>query len=161
MALVPTLGEQILVELDVESVTNELQARSRASRTKITLPLPPPQPPSESSLTSSIELLQDQDTPSETESVSISSFSGHDEVGQSSNLTESSQSWAHQFPTQPLQLPTLEHPPPLAAEASLEADSANLLTEAQLSDSITTASSALSYGNRAGLVSDAIFRLCR
>lgn len=145
MTLIPTLGEQILVELDVEGVTQELQARSKTSR----IQLQPPQPPSESSLTSSIEILQEQDTPSDVESASLSSFSGHDEVGQSSNLTESSQSWEHRFQKQSAS----EHPPP-ATDASLAVDPASFLAEAQLSDSMTTASSALSYGNEAGPVSE-------
>ncbi|EGN93368.1 hypothetical protein SERLA73DRAFT_78672 [Serpula lacrymans var. lacrymans S7.3] len=40
-ALIPTLAEQILTEMDVEALTNELQSRSRAGREARTLPAAP------------------------------------------------------------------------------------------------------------------------
>lgn len=146
MALIPTLGEQILVELDVESLTQELQAKSRASR----LPLEPPQPPSESSLTSSIDILPDQDAPSDAESASVSSFSGQEEVVHSSNLTESSQSWVDQFST--LSSTSGLLPVPSNATVEVEVDSGDL-GGTQLSDSVTTDGSAISYRNETGIVS--------
>ena len=68
MALVPTLGDQILQEMDVESITHELRSYSQAHRSRMpsqTLPArhaqSPPPPPSESSLASSVDLVQDHD----------------------------------------------------------------------------------------------------
>lgn len=145
MALIPTLGEQILVELDVEGVTHELQTKSRALR----MPTEPPPPPSESSMASSIELVRDQDTRSDVESASASSFSGQEE---SSNLGESSQSWVEQFSAQSSQPPSSRQPSSIY-EAPAGGESTEFIAGPQLSDSITTASSALSYGNRSGLVS--------
>lgn len=145
MALIPTLGEQILVELDVEGVTHELQTKSRAFR----MPSHPLPPPSESSMASSIELIQDQDTRSDAESASVSSFSGQDDA---SNLGESSQSWVDQFSTQSSQ-PSFSRQPSSTSEAPADTRSPDIIVGPQLSDSVTTASSALSYGNGSGLVS--------
>ena len=87
MALVPTLAQQILEEMDVEGVTQELQTKSRASKSPVRYS---PPAPSESSLASSIELLPDPDVRSESGSVSVSSFSGS---VRDLNLGDSSQSW--------------------------------------------------------------------
>lgn len=155
MALLPTLGEQILEELDVEGVTHELQSKSRVSR--VSSIEPPPPPHSESSTTSSIELLQDQDTRSDVESVSMSSFSGQDEAtgATSSRLGESSQSWVDQFSTESSRPSSSRQPSTSAASEPQppNTDFPDPFAGAQLSDSITTASSALSYGNGTGLVS--------
>lgn len=94
MALIPTLGEQILEDMDVESITQELQSR-------VPIKSSPPQTPSESSLASSIDLIQrgDIDARSESHSVSSASFSGSVSVQdeEADRLGESSQSWAEQF----------------------------------------------------------------
>jgi peroxin-3 len=144
MALIPTLGEQILDELDVEAVIHELQTKSRSFRT----PSEPP-PPSESSIASSVELLREQDARSDIESVSASSISGHEDSGMSLDHGESSHSWVDQLSVPPSQPSTSRQP----SVTRPETDSVDFLTGAQLSDSITTASSALSYGNGTGLVS--------
>jgi peroxin-3 len=144
MALIPTLGEQILDELDVEAIIYELQTKSRSFRT----PSEPP-PPSESSIASSVELLREQDARSDVESASASSISGHEESGMSLDHGESSHSWVDQLSVQPSQPSTSRQP----SVTRPETDSVDFFTSAQLSDSITTASSALSYGNGTGLVS--------
>jgi len=143
MALMPTLGKQILEELNVEDVTHELQMKSKAPRT----PSEPRPPPSESSVASN-DPLHELDSRSDMESASASSFSYQGEGGESSNIEESSQSWDH-FSAQSSQ-PSGSRRPSLARP---ETDSTDFLAEAQLSDSITTASSALSYVNGSGLVS--------
>jgi peroxin-3 len=145
MALIPTLGEQILDELDVEAIIHELQTKSRSFR----MPSEPPPPPSESSIASSVELLREQDTRSDVESASASSISGHEESGMSLDHGESSHSWVDQLSVQPSQPSTSRQP----SVTRPETDSVDFFTSAQLSDSITTASSALSYGNGTGLVS--------
>ncbi|KAF8153378.1 Peroxin-3-domain-containing protein [Crassisporium funariophilum] len=72
LALLPTLSEQILEQMDVEALTQELQTRSRARRQQIS---PHPQqlqfqrPPS--SLASSIDLVQEQDTRSDVDSALV------------------------------------------------------------------------------------------
>jgi peroxin-3 len=59
MALMPTLSKHILEQMDVESITQELQSISKSSRSQRQpqIPVEPP-PESESSLTSSVEILQ-------------------------------------------------------------------------------------------------------
>ena len=51
LALLPTLSEQILSEMDVEALTNELQSLSRSRKaidhSSIQSPVPPPQPPTQ------------------------------------------------------------------------------------------------------------------
>jgi peroxin-3 len=142
MALLPTLGKRILEELDVESVTHELQTKSRTFRT-------PSEPPlSESSISSSIELLHEQDTRSDIESASASSVCGQEEGRGSFNVGGSSQSWVDQLSTQSSQLSTSRRQP-----SASEPPETDYLAGAQLSDSITTASSASSYVNGTGLVS--------
>lgn len=90
MALIPTLGEQILDEMDVESLTQELQARSKTVPSFPRVQLPPDPPLSQSSLTSSIDVLRDQDIRSDTGSASRSLSSASDS---GSRLGEASQSW--------------------------------------------------------------------
>ena len=145
MALIPTLGKQILEEMDVEAVTQELQAKSRAFRTPSELP-PPIAPPSESS---SIDLLHEHEARSDVGSISASTSSvyGQDDSGVGSfNAGESSQSWVDQLSTQSSQQPSASRPPSSAFEPPLP----DFIAGVQLSDSITTASSALSYGNANG-----------
>lgn len=59
MALIPTLSEQILKEMDVEGLTQELQTISRARAGAGRLPLQLQRPPS--SLASSADMMHDQD----------------------------------------------------------------------------------------------------
>ena len=135
MALIPTLGEQILVELDVEGVTHDLQTKSRAFREA---PEPSPAPElSESSMASSIQLVQDADTRSDAGSASVSSLSTQDEG--SSHLGDSTQSWDQMSNSNQSSQPR--------EASSPSAGPAELLAVPQLSDSITTASSSLSYAN--------------
>jgi len=137
LALIPTLSEQILEEMDVEGLTLELQTKSRASKSAKTplssseIPRPRP-PPSESSLTSSVDVVQEQDARSDAESVahsvSSTSYSGQDDASLSiPNFGESSQSW-------------VEAEPP-TSQALVSSDSLALV---HMSDSITTGSSVLS-----------------
>ena len=131
MALIPTLGQQILAEMDVEGVTRELQSKSRTPRSPVD-----PSPPSESSLASSIDILPDHDSRSDAGSVSISSFSGS---GRESNMGEP---WVDQFSPRP--------------EASLqlhEPGGLDLSQSTHLSESISTTNSALSqHLDRSGRV---------
>lgn len=128
MALIPTLAEQILEEMDVESLTNELQSLSRMSRPQSRFQRPESHSESEASSTS--------DMRSDAGSVSLSSYSGIDGET-SSNMVASTDSWvdrfssvsSHRSASEQLQLPHEF----LASAGS------------QLSDSITTASSSLSY----------------
>ncbi|KAG1851807.1 Peroxin-3-domain-containing protein [Suillus tomentosus] len=127
MALIPTLAEQILEEMDVESLTDELQSLSRMSRPQSRFQHPESHSESEASSTS--------DMRSDAGSVSLSSYSGID--GETSNMAASTDSWvdrfssvsSHRSASEQLQLPHEF----LASAGS------------QLSDSITTASSSLSY----------------
>ncbi|KXN82906.1 Peroxisomal biogenesis factor 3 [Leucoagaricus sp. SymC.cos] len=68
LALLPTLGDQILENMDVEAITKELQARSKARNAR-----QPTQ--TSSSLSSSIDVVQEHDVRSENESVSVASTS--------------------------------------------------------------------------------------
>jgi peroxin-3 len=128
MALIPTLAEQILEDMDVESLTNELQSLSRPSRPQSHVQHPGSQ--SESGASSA------SDAHSDAGSVSMSSYSGFDGET-SSNMAASTSSWvdrlsttsSHRSPSEQLQQPH-----------DFLASAGN-----QLSDSITTASSSLSY----------------
>ncbi|KII91963.1 hypothetical protein PLICRDRAFT_173744 [Plicaturopsis crispa FD-325 SS-3] len=146
MALMPTIGEQILKEMDVEGVTNELQSKSKASKAASALRSrsisPSPIAPSQSSLASSAELLHEGDARSDAGSTSVSSHSG---ANDSSNLGESSTSWVDNFSAE-----GSERHPSFVGEARPALDFAG----AHLSDSITTASSALSYGNEDSVASE-------
>lgn len=145
MALLPTLGEQILAELDVEGVTHELQTKSRAFREAAHTPEPTPAPEASegsTSMASSMQLVQEADTRSDAGSASISSLSTQEERS-SSRLGDSTQSWdqlsASAQSSQPGQFSGEASSPSVAP--------AELLTVPQLSDSITTASSSLSHAH--------------
>ncbi|PSR73243.1 hypothetical protein PHLCEN_2v10903 [Hermanssonia centrifuga] len=148
MALLPTLGAHILEGMDVEGVTQELQAQSRASKAPYTEPTPPP-PPLEQSSVPSIEIQSapEQDARSENESVSVVSYPDHDDTGSSSNLGASSQSWVENFSSQQSQL-SPETSSVSADESRLNADSPkSSIVGTDISDSIMTSSSAVSYGD--------------
>ena len=120
MALIPTLAEQILEEMDVESLTNELQSLSRTSRFYAR----------HSASQSGSEVGSASDAYSDAGSVSVSSYSGFDGDTSSINMEASTSSWVDRFST-----------------SSSHREPHDFLTSAgsQLSDSITTASSSLSY----------------
>ncbi|KAG6808955.1 hypothetical protein H0H92_002242, partial [Tricholoma furcatifolium] len=91
LALIQALSEQVLTEMDVESLTLELQNRSKArNANKQRLERPP------SSLASSVDMLQDHETRSEAESAVMSVASTSYDVATSSTSdisTSGLQSW--------------------------------------------------------------------
>jgi peroxin-3 len=129
----PTLGQQILRDMDVEGVTHELQAKSKAI--KFSSQHSPPAA-SSSSLASSIEIVQDHGSDAGSMSVSSNTGSVAD-----SNLAESSQSWVEQFSSGPSRESSSE-----ARPRSMEIGSLLFLPGADLSDSFTTTSSGYSNG---------------
>ncbi|KAF5350494.1 hypothetical protein D9756_008479 [Leucocoprinus leucothites] len=68
MALLPTLGDQILETMDVESITKELQTRSKARNAR-----QQQSTQTSSSLASSIDIVQEHEVRSENGSVSVAS----------------------------------------------------------------------------------------
>ncbi|OJA20824.1 hypothetical protein AZE42_08965 [Rhizopogon vesiculosus] len=128
MALIPTLAEQILEEMDVESLTNELQSLSRASHTRSHVQRPGSHSESEVSSVS--------DAYSDAGSASVSSYSGFDGET-SSNMAASTSSWVDRFSTSSSHRSPSEQ---LQQPHDFLSSAGN-----QLSDSITTASSSLSY----------------
>jgi peroxin-3 len=128
MALVPTLAEQILEDMDVESLTNELQSLSRTSRPRSRFQQP--------EFHSESEVSSASDVHSDAGSTSLSSYSGIDRET-SSNMTASTGSWVDRLSSYSSHGSTseqLQQPHDFLASAG-----------SQLSDSITTASSSLSY----------------
>ncbi|KAG1805787.1 Peroxin-3-domain-containing protein [Suillus subaureus] len=128
MALIPTLAEQILEEMDVESLTNELQSLSRTSRPRSRFQHP-------ESLSES-EVSSASDVHSDAGSASLSSYSCIDRET-SSNMAASTDSWVDRFSSSSSYKNAseqLQQPHDFLASAG-----------SQLSDSITTASSSLSY----------------
>lgn len=155
MALLPTLGEHILSGMDVEGVTQELQSYSKASKPTSTQ-LPPPEQPSSSSVASSIEVLQppEPDTRSENDSASIISGPTQDDAASTSDLAASSQSWVDHFSSlQSSQLaaseagPSHEPSSPSGSGSHPNPDSPKSNLGTDLSDSVVTSSSAISYGD--------------
>ncbi|GBE89878.1 hypothetical protein SCP_1702040 [Sparassis crispa] len=144
MTLLPTLAHHVLTGMDVEGVTQELQALSRPPR------VPHPErnllPPPKSSLASSVELLQDGR--SEDGSVSISGVSSIPGDSAFSDLSVSSSSWVDQFSSvqssHASREPSLSIPNPPVSEHALRINSPTLNGGAELSDSVTTTSSASS-----------------
>lgn len=133
----PTLGHQILEQMDVEAITHELQSRSRAVKSAAELP-----PLSESSIVSSLELNQEQDARSDVGSLSLSSMSGQEEAAPVSSpaMDSSDASWVDQLSTQSSQP---SHSQQASQVSSPQNQHQELFTGPTLSDSITTASSAL------------------
>ncbi|KAI5984049.1 Peroxin-3, partial [Pisolithus albus] len=76
MALIPTLATQILEEMDVESLTNELQSLSTSSGARSPSQLPPAPPPHAHDVQSIAETSSISDAQSEAGSMSMSSHSG-------------------------------------------------------------------------------------
>ncbi|KAG6832768.1 hypothetical protein H0H87_000421 [Tephrocybe sp. NHM501043] len=104
LALIATLSDQVLSEMDVEGLTLELQNRSKARHAnKQRLERPP------SSLASSIDVVQDHDTRSEADSavISVASTSYDAAAASTSDISTSGlQSWVDSSGT----------PAPLASE---------------------------------------------
>jgi peroxin-3 len=151
MALIPTLSKHILEEMDVESITRELQSMSKSSRPLRQLPTQVE--PSESSLTSSVEVVQvqDQDAASDNGSMVLSSISGPEDT----RLSESSTSWVDRLsPIEPQshsQSGSVSNLPP-ATSSGIPGGSPPAIDRPDspglhLSDSVTTSSSMLDYEN--------------
>ena len=129
MTLLPTLAEQILHEMDVESLTRELQMKSRSSRRRSS----PDTAPSDSSLASSVELLHGNETSSDV--ISLSSTSNRSAIPRSEGGM--STRWTMEFePSIASQGPALILP----SGPSVEHESPRSNTNAYLSDSITSES---------------------
>ncbi|KAG6380394.1 hypothetical protein JVT61DRAFT_8512 [Boletus reticuloceps] len=127
MALMPTLAAQILEDMDVESLTNELQSLSRASRSR-TLQPPCSQPRSQSVSETSTS----SDVHSDPGSLSLSSHSESGFDGDRASAT--SGSW-------------IEH------MSASEGPTTRPDVPARLSDSITSASSSLSHNTENSVTS--------
>jgi peroxin-3 len=143
MALLPTLSEHILGEMDVESITHELQSMSKTSRLRPPIPIrlePQALPtPSVSSLASSVEMLHhDQDARSDQGSgMSESAYGGEDYLPESRVESVSS-------PSPSRQNAALSP----ALTGSPAHNSPDLTSGVPLSDSIiTTNSSIMGYNN--------------
>ncbi|TFY75166.1 hypothetical protein EWM64_g8847 [Hericium alpestre] len=143
MAHMPILSSNILTDMDVEALTAELQALSRASKTRSR----PEPPPSESSLALSVELVRDTaDVRSESGSVSVVSAQDEAGVSPSSYMVESqtSSSWVEQFSTGTSQSPPQSQHSSNAPSEAEEHAGAGLLSAhnvRNLADSVTTTSS--------------------
>lgn len=116
MTLVPTLGKHILQDMDVEALTHELQAKSKASKGK-----PDRGSMSSSVLSSSAEIVQEHDARSDLGSASILSYPDNG----AASMGGSTHSWVDEFAAQ-----TPSYPPRIYPDA------------ADLSDSMLTTSSA-------------------
>ena len=127
MALIPTLASQVLEDMDVETLTNELQSMSRASRSRTLRPSHNQQRSQSVSEMSSVS-----DVHSDAGSVSFSSHSGSGFDGDRASAT--SGSW-------------IEH------MSASEGPVARPDVPAQLSDSITSASSSLSHNMESSVTS--------
>ncbi|KAL4072325.1 Peroxin-3 [Scleroderma citrinum] len=128
MALIPTLATQILEEMDVESLTNELQSLSGASG-----PRSPSRPPPPSQyLQSASETSSVSDAQSEAGSMSLSSYSGSGHEGERTSGLGSG-SWVERMSTSE----SSQAPRDLLASSGR-----------QLSDSIVSTSSSLSHNGQ-------------
>lgn len=89
LALIPTLSEQILDQMNIEALTQELQTRSKARNAARKQLQPEP-----SSLASSIVDLHERDTRSDVESAASHTSTSFDDVNASSSMSHSVlQSW--------------------------------------------------------------------
>ncbi|KAH8112871.1 Peroxin-3 [Phellopilus nigrolimitatus] len=154
MTHLPTLGNAVLTGMDVESVTRELQTRSRSGRASGRVPSPNP-PPSESSLGSSVELVREPEPQSYTDAASASGTDTSVLVG-SSGLGDSvmsmqsvsstqAHSWVEEFNTQMVgssteQGPTLAIPSPSSHQRESTLESVQSTPEACMSDSVISVS---------------------
>ena len=139
-ALIPTLSEQILDQMNIEALTQELQNRSKArNAARRQLQAEP------SSLASSVvDLVQEQDTRSDVESAASHTSTSFDEVNASSSMSHSAlQSWVESSGSR--------SPAPSVPDSS----AASSTSEAHLSESMISASGANSENhsvNDSGLV---------
>ncbi|KZV61048.1 hypothetical protein PENSPDRAFT_593343 [Peniophora sp. CONT] len=119
MAHMPILAHNVLTDMDVETLTAELQQLSKSSRARVA-PAPELQPPthapseaSQASVASSGELVNDSDARSDTGSMSIVSLSSPGDT--SSTMADSQMSWVQPSETSSV------HPPAQASSSSSEA----------------------------------------
>lgn len=139
-ALIPTLSEQVLDQMNIEALTQELQNRSKArNAARRQLQAEP------SSLASSVvDLVHEQDTRSDVESAASHTSTSFDEVNPSSSMLHSAlQSWVESSGSR--------SPAPSIADSS----AASSTSEVQLSESVISASGVNSEGhsvNNSGLV---------
>ncbi|KAH9171791.1 Peroxin-3 [Lactarius sanguifluus] len=135
MTYLPLLSKHILDEMDVETLTAELQSLSRAAKTQRNIPVVP-NVGSAGSLESSVELVRSSDARSESSSASFLSVSPRPEASQ---LADSTASWIE--PPQPSpEAPSLERLGTSSIPLALPSG-ANPLSESVLSSSVVSSSS--------------------
>ena len=124
-ALIPTLSEQILDQMNIEALTQELQNKSKARNSARRHPQAEP-----SSLASSVvDLVHEQDTRSDVESAVSHTSTSFDEVNAGSSMSHSAlQSWVKSSGSR--------SPAPSIADSS----AASSTSEVHLSESIISAS---------------------
>jgi peroxin-3 len=151
MALMPTLGEQILQDMDVEAVIHELQSTSK--RVPHIRPHPQPERTLPLAIQSTRPLDSDHDAPSEAGSLSSISASGRgygDGHGSGvESVGESALSWVDQFSAPSTSASPLSQAQPLRSSTDMSSHplpNVDSPGPSHLSDSImTTNSSALSF----------------
>jgi hypothetical protein len=142
-ALIPTLSEQVLDQMDIETLTQELQNRSKA-RNAAKLQL---QAESSSLASSVVDLVHEQDARSDVESAASHTSTSFDEVNASSSMSHSAlQSWVESSGSR--------SPAPSIADSS----AASSTSEVHLSESVRSASGVNSV-NDSGLVCIPIFQV--
>ena len=150
MALLPTIGARIFEGMNVEEITEQLQAQSRASKAKAELQIPPA--PSDTGGSSAADIhVQAEDTKSDNGSVSVVSAPSQASTSDlNASMSNSSMSWVDQFSqSTSAHSPQPSHEQPSEASGSeprpqSHSPKSNIGTE--LSDSIITSSSQ-SYGD--------------
>lgn len=147
MALLPTLGRKILDGMDVEAVTSELQAMSKAAKAQAAvLELQTPSAPSDSSASSSVQGPSgSEDARSDNGSVSV--ISAQDDTA-ASDLGTSTVSWVENMSVSD-QASQQSHSPEASSTSSRElpqesSPESNIGTD--LSESFISSSS-VSYGD--------------
>lgn len=152
MLLLPDLATKILEDMDVESITQELQSQTRASRAHSAAKTHLPS--SDSSMTSSVEIPPNpppiNDARSDNGSVSVVSYTTSEEPAAAPDLSASSHSWVERMSATSSAAhssPEASHsnPPGTSVYSYAGSPRSNLGTE--LSDSFVTTSSAVSYGD--------------
>lgn len=156
MAHIPNLSKQILEDMDVERLTNELRTRSKTAKDISDSISSPLLPPSESSIASSVDWVKEQDTHSEAaeSSVAASSFAGieHEDaksldgsmampVPQSTADGSTSSNWVEHLAAPSATGSSSPKSRTGTSESQIDGAS-DILSGAQLSDSIISGSSA-------------------
>lgn len=134
LALVPTLGDRILEEMNVEGVTHELQMQSKAAKARSL------QVAGSDANTSSMSLNTEQ--PSVTSSIDLAmprTARRDTDVSQHSHTSESSQSWVEQFTAE---TSSVDHDGQMVPGSPASSSGG-----AHLSDSVTSASISLMSGS--------------